>query len=50
MEERKLSYLNQIKALDVKGMASGLEEEEKGKRREAEREYNELLKMEMSWW
>lgn len=50
LEERKLSCLSQIKALDVKGMSSGLEEEEKGKRREAEREYNQLLKTEEISW
>lgn len=39
-----------MESLDLKGMFVGLEEGEKGERREAEREYNHLLKMEEILW
>lgn len=46
LEERKMAALNQIEAWDLKDMDRGLEEDERRQRGEAEREYNQLLKME----
>lgn len=46
LEKKKLFYLAKMETLDRKGMIDGLEKVENEERKEAEKDYNHLLKME----